>query len=148
MLLIAGPLYCLYEICILLAWYLNRRDRQLYPEYYKDQDADEKAMAEAPEWDNESYNPWSSDGDDEEEKPAPRIPPMLGDQPMSDAHAVVESEPTAEPSRGDHAFRCPAVHSLDRGGSRATHRSRFFHGQTFHPLDGRACAIALGHPGA
>jgi hypothetical protein len=54
-------------------------------------------MAAAPEWDNESYNPWSSDGDDEEEKPAPRIPPA-GTQPMGDAHAVAEAESTSEPS--------------------------------------------------
>ena len=97
MVLIAGPLYLLYEICIWLARYLDLRDRKLFPEYYKDKEEDEKALANAPEWDNDSYNPWNDDNADEEEKPAPRLPPA-GTQPMSDPHAVTESSPSVEPS--------------------------------------------------
>ena len=40
LLLIAGPLYFLYEICIWLSWWLERRDRKNFPEYYKEQEED------------------------------------------------------------------------------------------------------------
>lgn len=68
--LLAVPMYVLYEICIWLAWWMERRDRQNYPEFYKDQDKDAKELEVADDWDNENYNPWN-DGDrdtDEETK--------------------------------------------------------------------------------
>jgi len=83
LLLIAVPLYSLYELCIWMSWWLDKRDRKLYPEYYKEQDEDEKAMEASDEWDNESYNPWGDDSsDEEEEKPKPR-PAPAGTQAMS-----------------------------------------------------------------
>jgi sec-independent protein translocase protein TatC len=71
--LLAVPMYVLYEICIWLAWWMEKRDRQLYPEYYKDIDKEEKALEVSDDWDNENYNPWNEDGRDDEEsdsKPA------------------------------------------------------------------------------
>lgn len=66
--LLAVPMYVLYEICIWLAWYMEKRDRELYPEFYKDQDKDDLDITVADDWDNENYNPWSdSDRDVEEE---------------------------------------------------------------------------------
>jgi sec-independent protein translocase protein TatC len=93
LLLIAVPLYCLYEVCIWIAWWMEKRDRELYPEHYKALEEDEKAMA-ADEWDNENYNPWNSDeSDDDELHPSPRPAPR-GTHPMIDPHA---HEPAAHP---------------------------------------------------
>ncbi|WP_038171880.1 twin-arginine translocase subunit TatC [Verrucomicrobium sp. BvORR106] len=67
--LLAVPMYALYEICIWLAYYMEKKDRQLYPEYYKEQDEESKAVEVADDWDNENYNPWNTgDSDDEEEE--------------------------------------------------------------------------------
>jgi sec-independent protein translocase protein TatC len=92
LLLIAGPLYLLYEICIWLAWWLDKRDRALYPEYYKEQEEDQKAIEASDEWDNESYNPWGDDSSDEEELPAPRPAPA--------GTRAIGSEPAATPAEG------------------------------------------------
>lgn len=66
--LLAVPMYVLYEICIWLAWYMEKKDRQLYPEYYKEQDEEAKEVEVADDWDNDNYNPWSSGDDDDEEE--------------------------------------------------------------------------------
>ena len=70
MLVLAGPLYVLYETCIWLAYFMEKKDRAAYPEYYADIDKDEKALEQpgADDWDNENYNPWSSGDDDEDDK--------------------------------------------------------------------------------
>lgn len=98
--LIAVPLYLLYEVCIWLAWWLDKRDRRLYPEHYKAIDEDEKAMSATDEWDNDSYNPWNSD-DDDDEPPAPRPSPG-GTQPMSGQSEETKNEapPAAPPTDG------------------------------------------------
>lgn len=67
LLLMIAPLYCLYEICIWLARYLDKKDREMYPEYYKELEADEAAAKVADDWDNDDYNPWSTAEDDEED---------------------------------------------------------------------------------
>jgi sec-independent protein translocase protein TatC len=65
--LLAVPMYVLYEICIWLAWWMEKKDRAMYPEYYKDQDADAKEVEVSDDWDNENYNPWNESGGDDEE---------------------------------------------------------------------------------
>lgn len=84
MLIMAGPLYILYEICIFLAKMIEKKDREAYPEYYAQIEKDEKELEKVKDdWDNEDYNPWStaddSDDDlkDEYQKPAatPSAPP-------------------------------------------------------------------------
>ena len=97
LLLLAVPLYLLYEICIWLAWWLEKRDRQLYPEHYKQIEEDEKLISEdAANWDNEEYNPWNSEGDDDDLE-SPRKPPSgtqpMGDQPHPDAPKAPETKP-------------------------------------------------------
>lgn len=92
--LIAVPLYLLYEICIWLAWWLDKRDRALYPEHYKSLEEDEKAIEATDEWDNESYNPWSSDDDDDELRPAARPAPS-GTQPLGETIPQAPAEPHA-----------------------------------------------------
>ncbi|MHB1079626.1 MAG: twin-arginine translocase subunit TatC [Prosthecobacter sp.] len=70
MLVLAGPLYVLYETCIWLAYFMEKKDRAAYPEYYADIDKDAKELEQpgADDWDNENYNPWSSGDDDEDDK--------------------------------------------------------------------------------
>jgi Sec-independent protein secretion pathway component TatC len=95
--LLAVPMYILYEICIWLAWWLEKRDRQLYPEYYKEQDEDEKSLDVSDEWDNENYNPWGGGDDGEEDddegpssKPKPKPAAPAGES-KPDAEAKPET---------------------------------------------------------
>lgn len=99
--LIAGPLYALYEICIWLAWWLDKRDRTLYPEHYKQLEEDDKAAEATDDWDNDSYNPWSGDDDEEEHKPAKPAAPPAGTQPMSEQPAKPADTPH-QPDETDH----------------------------------------------
>ena len=65
LLLLAGPLYVLYEICIWLAYMLEKKERQLYPEFYAERDKDEAELAkEVDDWDKEGYTPWFSEEED------------------------------------------------------------------------------------
>jgi sec-independent protein translocase protein TatC len=114
MLLMAGPLYVLYEICIWLAYFMEKKDREAYPEYYKELEEDEKSMA-APaatdEWDNEEYNPWSTSDDnknDDDESARNRkadTPPVASTTPPPPAHgetpAPHEEKSLEESSRDD-----------------------------------------------
>lgn len=60
--LLAGPLYVLYEICIWMAYFLERKERQLYPEFYAERDKDEVELnKEIDDWDKEDHQPWFSD---------------------------------------------------------------------------------------
>jgi sec-independent protein translocase protein TatC len=121
--LIAVPLYLLYEICIWLAWWLDKRDRELYPEHYKSVEEDEKAIEAGDDWDNDSYNPWNSDEDDEDELRPSARPSPPGTQPMTDTHPDTPAEthageggdvtphPDAEPQAGDSGGQPPASDS-------------------------------------
>jgi sec-independent protein translocase protein TatC len=95
--LLAVPMYVLYEICIWLAYFMEKRDRQLYPEYYKDIDEDNKSIEVSDDWDNENYNPWNDgNGDDEEEAASTQTPvtPATGSAAVSGA-AVATSAPVS-----------------------------------------------------
>ena len=97
--LLAVPMYVLYEICIWLAYYMEKRDRKLYPEYYKDIDKDTESVEVADDWDNENYNPWTG-GDDEEEEEKKTSPPISRSpepvtKPVEDVSP--ETPPTTEP---------------------------------------------------
>ena len=87
LMLMSGPLYVLYGICIILAYFLEKKDREAFPEYYAELDKDEKELEQEPakdDWDNENYTPWFSeddqdkDIDDEYQKPRPSAPPRGG----------------------------------------------------------------------
>jgi Sec-independent protein secretion pathway component TatC len=93
--LLAVPMYVLYEICIWLAWWMEKKDRKLYPEYYKDQDADAKQLEVADDWDNESYNPFNQDDDDEE---ASSSSPAKSDSPPAEPPASAESPASSAPA--------------------------------------------------
>lgn len=114
MLVLAGPLYVLYETCIWLAYFMEKKDRVAYPEYYAEIDKDAKELEQpgADDWDNENYNPWSSGDDEEDDKddyqsPAakPSAPPPeventdnedLGEDQSS---KMPEEDPTEAPTR-------------------------------------------------
>lgn len=89
LLLMSGPLYVLYAICVWLAYFMEKKDRAAYPEYYAQLEKDEKELEQAgnDDWDNENYNPWSSADDDEDkdeyQKPAatPSAPPPEVEKP-------------------------------------------------------------------
>lgn len=98
--LLAVPMYVLYEICIWLAYFMHKKDREAYPEYYQQLEEDEKAMA-APattdDWDNEEYNPWSTDEDkaDDDHGSASKALPDGDAKPTSETPKD-ESEKTLE----------------------------------------------------
>ena len=79
LLLMSGPLYVLYGICVILAYFMEKKDKEAYPEYYAELAKDEKELEESvkDDWDNESYNPWFSedDKDQEDEYQKPRATP-------------------------------------------------------------------------
>lgn len=54
--LLAVPMYMLYEICIWLAWFIERRDRKLHPEFYEDLNED---VVVKDDWDRDDYDPWA-----------------------------------------------------------------------------------------
>lgn len=106
LMLMSGPLYVLYGICVILAYFLEKKDREAFPEYYAELEKDEKELEKPPEkdeWDNENYNPWFSeddqdkDIDDEYQKPRPSAPPPSVEKaantvPMSDDPPAEEGE--------------------------------------------------------
>lgn len=104
LMLMSGPLYVLYGICVVLAYMMEKKDREAYPEYYAQIEKDEKELEKEvkDEWDNENYNPWFSedeqDQDDEYKSPRPSAPPPSVEKaaktvPMSDA---ADDEPLHE----------------------------------------------------
>ena len=101
LMLLAGPLYVLYEICIWLAYFMEKKDRTAYPEYYAELEKDEAALKkESPpdEWDKEDYNPWDQSGSDEEDEDYKRSK-NLASQEKTDASEDVSGEPSAELER-------------------------------------------------
>lgn len=106
--LLAVPLYLLYEICIWIAWWIEKRDRELYPEHYKALEEDEKLIdGDVPEWDDENYNPWGQEEhDDIESRPPPSGTQPMSGQPHTDA-------PPAEPKPADPAPPTPPAKDVD-----------------------------------
>jgi sec-independent protein translocase protein TatC len=101
LLLLSGPLYILYEVCIWLAYFLEKKDREAYPEYYKELDEDAKELEKEvkDDWDNENYNPWFSDGDredEEDEYQRPRATPSAPPPDVEKSGATTEPTPPAE----------------------------------------------------
>jgi Tat protein translocase TatC len=70
LMLMSGPLYVLYAICVWLAYFMEKKDRAMYPEYYAqiEKDAAELEKESATdEWDKDDYNPWSTADDEDED---------------------------------------------------------------------------------
>lgn len=110
LLLLAGPLYILYEICIWLAYFIEKKDREAFPEYYAQIDKDEKELEQEvakDDWDNENYNPWFSENDETEKDledeyqrpPRPSAPPPEVEKA---SNTVAMSDPVEEePDQGE-----------------------------------------------
>ncbi|TLD71447.1 twin-arginine translocase subunit TatC [Phragmitibacter flavus] len=102
--LLAVPMYILYEICIWLAWGMEKRDRKLYPEFYKDRDEDEKALEVTEDWDNDEYNPWSgsdnSDDDDDDHGDSGSSTKPKSPSPSSSPSPATEPPPAPTPDEG------------------------------------------------
>lgn len=129
LLLLAGPLYVLYEICIWLAWFLEKKERQMYPEFYAERDKDEAELEkEIDEWDKDDYTPWFSDEEDDDiedeyqqraktgdpsaSSPAASAPPSTGEKSLEELaredeqsgasnHEATSSAPPGDPARND-----------------------------------------------
>ena len=104
LMLLAGPLYFLYEICIWLAYFMEKKDRQSYPEYYAEKEQDEAALEkESPDdWEND-YNPWDQSEDNREE-----------DEDYKRSKSTeTPGEPSAEAERSEASTAEPAKPSED-----------------------------------
>lgn len=114
LMLMSGPLYVLYAICVWLAYTMEKKDRAAYPEYYADIDKDEKELEQGgpDDWDNENYNPWASGDDDEDDKddyqaPAakPSAPPpevekdVFEDRGEDQSSQMPDEDPAEQPTR-------------------------------------------------
>lgn len=108
LLLMSGPLYVLYGICVWLAYFMEKKDKAAYPEYYAQLEKDEKELdaAVSDDWDNENYNPWSAaDDDDEKDKdddyktPAatPSAPPPEVEKPADEEEDHGEDQSSQMP---------------------------------------------------
>ncbi len=106
LMLMSGPLYVLYAICVWLAYFLEKKDRAAYPEYYAQIEKDEKELESAvnDDWDNENYNPWHSEDDPVEDddfinlSAKPSAPPPEVEKPASaDAESDGEDQSTKMP---------------------------------------------------
>lgn len=104
LMLLAGPLYFLYEICIWLAYFMEKKDRQSYPEYYAEKEKDEAALEkESPDdWEND-YNPWDQSENDREEdedykrsKSQAETPPVTPGEPSAEAERSATESPATD----------------------------------------------------
>jgi sec-independent protein translocase protein TatC len=118
--LLAVPMYVLYEICIWLAWWMEKKDRQLYPEYYKEQDADAKELEVSDDWDNESYNPFNQDDDEEESSSSSAQPASTPVEPAPSAEPTASSESSASPESGTSAESPSEPHGDTEGKPKPT----------------------------
>ncbi len=101
LMLMSGPLYVLYAICVILAYFMEKKDRAEYPEYYAQIEKDEKELEAAAndDWDNENYNPWSSaDDEDEDDRDGHKKPSATPSAPPPE---VEKPTPTDDEDHGE-----------------------------------------------
>lgn len=101
LLLLAGPLYVLYEICIWLAYFMEKKDRAAYPEYYAEIEKDEAALEKeaADDWDKEDYNPWDQSGDKDDDDEDYKRSKSLASETEAKPAEDTSNEPSAERER-------------------------------------------------
>jgi sec-independent protein translocase protein TatC len=123
MMVLAGPLYVLYETCIWLAYFMEKKDRAAYPEYYAEIDKDAKELEQpgADDWDNENYNPWSSGDNEEDEKddyqaPAakPSAPPPEVEKTDIEDSGEDQSSKMPDEDQADHPAHEKTLEELAR----------------------------------
>lgn len=102
LMLMSGPLYFLYGVCVTLAYFMEKKDKEAYPEYYAELEKDQKELEKGgtDDWDNENYNPWFSDDekDEDDEYQKPRVTPSAPPPEIEKAPKTVSmTEPAEEP---------------------------------------------------
>ena len=121
LMLLAGPLYVLYEICIWLAYFMEKKDRAEYPEYYAQLDKDEKELEKetpADDWDKEDYNPWGDSASDEDDEDYKRSRKMAEEKEAESASSeassgTVGNTPAAEAERQEWESTENSPHERD-----------------------------------
>ncbi|MBL9132633.1 MAG: twin-arginine translocase subunit TatC [Verrucomicrobiaceae bacterium] len=109
LMLMSGPLYFLYAICVYLAYLMEKKDKAEYPEYYAQLEKDEKELEKevSDDWDNDQYNPWSTADDEEEDlKDEYQKPAATPSAPPPEVEKAAETTPAAtvtddEPNLGE-----------------------------------------------
>ena len=102
LMLMSGPLYVLYGVCVTLAYFMEKKDKEAYPEYYAELEKDQKELEKesTDDWDNENYNPWFSEDekDEDDEYQKPRVTPSAPPPEIEKAPKTVSmSDPLDEP---------------------------------------------------
>ena len=107
LLLMSGPLYVLYGICVVLAYFMDKKDKEAYPEYHAQLAKDEAELEkEVDDWDKDGYTPWFSDEEDAdiEDEYQQRAKTEDKSKPASDTPATSDS-PSPEPTLEELAPR-------------------------------------------
>jgi Tat protein translocase TatC len=112
LMLMSGPLYVLYGICVVLAYFMEKKDREAYPEYYAELERDQKELEKevSDDWDNENYNPWFSEEepDEADEYQRPRAQPSAPPPSVEKAtHTVAMSDDPHEDQGEDQGSVMP-----------------------------------------
>jgi Tat protein translocase TatC len=96
LMLMSGPLYVLYAICVWLAYFMEKKDREAHPEYYAELDKDASTVEVTDDWDREDYNPWSTaeSNNDEDDDEGYRKPKASAEKPKEEQQS--DSEKTLE----------------------------------------------------
>jgi sec-independent protein translocase protein TatC len=107
---------------VVLAYFMEKKDREAYPEYYAQIEKDEKELETEvkDDWDNENYNPWFSEdkGDEEDEYPKPKATPSapppeveraantvpMSPEPAGDNEPTWEDQGSSVPDEDDEPF--------------------------------------------
>ncbi len=115
LMLMSGPLYVLYGICVWLAYLIEKKDREEHPEYYAELEKDAAAVEVTDDWDREDYNPWStadSDEDDDEgyRKPKAEVKPQ---EPAAGTDSPAGEKPESEKTLEDYAAEDQAKGKAD-----------------------------------
>lgn len=108
LMLMSGPLYVLYAICVWLAYFMEKKDREEHPEYYAELEKDAAAVEVTDDWDREDYNPWStSDDNEDDDDEGYKKPAAAKDEPKD------ESKTDDKPADAPEAEAKPAADASD-----------------------------------
>lgn len=94
--LMSGPLYVLYGICVWLAYFMEKKDREEHPEYYAELEKDAAAVEVTDDWDREDYNPWSTADDNEEDDDEGYRKPKAEEKPKPDQAGATSTDTSTE----------------------------------------------------
>lgn len=116
--LMSGPLYVLYAICVWLAYFMEKKDREEHPEYYAELEKDAAAVEVTDDWDREDYNPWSTAENDEDDdegyrKPKAEEKPKTTESAASSSTETTTPKPESEKTLEDYAAEDQSKSKVD-----------------------------------